>query len=60
MIDMKRYTRGRSLRYRIAFNLGRLTSMACHRWMAQPTWARTMVYIVTGYAIGYSWSAWVS
>ncbi len=30
------------------------------RWMDQPTWARTMVYIVIGYIIGFTWSAWVS
>ena len=56
MIEMKRYKPRRSVAYR----LGYATAIVWHRWMLQPTWARTMVYIVTGYAIGFSVSAWVA
>ena len=56
MTEMKRYTRRRRWGYHFGYALGLIGA----RWMQQPTWARTMVYIVTGYAIGYSWSAWVS
>ncbi len=56
MTEMKRYKPRRSVAYR----LGYATALVFHRWMRQPTWARTMVYILIGYTIGFSWSAWVS
>lgn len=57
---MKRYQPHRSWGYRIGYACGHITAGAVNLWLDQPTWARTMVYILIGYAIGSNWAAWVS